>query len=159
MLGQGPEIATHYEQRLGETVNELAGVIGKFDADAGENGLSRAEALAAYRGDSDDFLRGRAQSMQAALARFDELSRQAADFSEASELFKPIQMVRNADKAVLEEAKTRYSPELPATAAGSIYGGAGAVLGLLFGGFLSLVAGSGPPRHGSAHKKRKHRTK
>lgn len=142
-LAQGPEIASQYQQRLGGAVAELETVIRQFDADVANNGLTRTEAIGLYQKSPEAFLRDRGRSMETVLARYDSLKRQIEGFQGASDLYKPVYMIMNADKTVLEGVRADYTPGLPVMTSGFAYGGFGALLGALFGAFLRMLAGSG----------------
>ncbi|MBA4783639.1 MAG: DUF2937 family protein [Rhizobiales bacterium] len=142
-LAQGPEIASQYQQRLGGAVSELETVIRQFDADVANNGLTRPAAIDVYQKSPEAFLRDRGRSMEIALKRYDSLKNQIEGFEGASDLYKPVYMIMNADKTVLEGVRKDYTLGLPVTTSGIAYGVIGAFLGAFFGMFLRMLAGSG----------------
>lgn len=140
-FGQGPEIATQYQQRLGGAIDELEQIIAQFDADASKNGLDREQALAIYARSPEPFLRDRGVSMAHAVERYETLTRQVTAFSTAHDFYKPVYLALEADAKLLDGVMHDYTVGLPATASGLLYGGVGGLFGYLFGGLLRAIAG------------------
>lgn len=140
-LGQGPEIVTQYEQRLGGALSELRTIIDQFDSDVAKNGLRRDQALAIYQKSPEQFLHDRGQSMQTAITRYESLRRQVVTFKTTNELYKPVYMIMQADQQVLEGVMDDYTVGLPATTGSVFYGVIGALVGAFLGWFFRLLSG------------------
>lgn len=139
IASQAPEFAQQYRQRLGGAVDELRAVVADFDRDADRSGLTRDEALAQMLGAPDGFIHDRGASMSRTMMRFETLRAQLASLERANPIGRPLIVARNPDEPVARAAWTVFEPALPLTAAGLVYGAAGAaVLGFL----ASLLAGA-----------------
>lgn len=134
-LAQGPEMASQYEQRIGGAVSELQTVIEQFDKDVADNGLTRQTALESYSQATSSFLQDRGRSMQVALARFDNLTKQVKTFKTSNDLYKPVYLFAEGDQKVMDGMLKDYTFGIPATLSGFIY----AIFGLFFGGLFGWV--------------------
>ena len=139
-FAQGPEMASQYEQRIGGALSELQTVIEQFDKDVAENGLTRSTALQTYAKATSPFLKDRGASMQLALDRFDNLTKQVRTLKTSNELYKPIYLSSNADQPVMTGMLQDYSFGVPATLAGIIYTAFGFFFGGLFGWLLRKLS-------------------
>jgi len=129
VLGQFPEYAQQYTQRLGGAVDELAAVTQAFDRDAAAGGLDRQTALGRYNASNDEFLAGRGQSMTATFQRYDQLSQTLARIENAG----PVERFQNLpaylDTDIGQRTLAAYEPAVPVTVEGILYAGAGFLLG------------------------------
>lgn len=139
-LAQGPEMASQYEQRIGGALAELQTVIEQFDRDVVTNGLTRETALETYRDASSDFLKDRGESMEQALARFDNLTEQVKALKTGNELYKPVYLFSEGDEQLMQGMLKDYSFGFPATLTGFIYAAFGFFFGGLFGWVLRILS-------------------
>lgn len=139
-FGQAPEIATQYEQRIGGALDELGTVIGQFDADVAKNDLTRDAALKTYRKSAEPFLQDRGRSMEIAIQRFEDLTRQARTFEEAGDLMKPIHLFGGVDVSLFQGVMKDYSFGLPLTLNGLVYSVFGAIIGCLIAAALRALS-------------------
>ena len=123
---QFPEFAQQYRQRLGGALDELRQVVADFDADAAQNGLTRAAALATYGRSPEPFLRDRGVTMAGVMRRFESLSEQRAKLELASPLTRPVVVLRAPDERVIKGAWADFELDVPVTNAGIVWAAAGA---------------------------------
>ena len=129
---QLPEYAQQYRQRLGGAVDELREVVATFDADSLKAGLSRAAGMERLRGDPDAFVQGRAQQMDANIARMERLQSQQQALASAGSFSRIALMLRQFDPAVARGAYAAFEPGLPVSSEGFFAG----FLGFLGGGLV-----------------------
>lgn len=135
---QFPEYAQQYRQRVGGAVVELEKIVVQFDADAGEFGLNRQEALERYVASQDEFLNLRGKSMSEIIARYEFLSAHYTRLTEAAPFARLWVFAKERDNEIARDTLDIYEPAVPATSEGAVHaaGGFGAVwlfLSALFG--------------------------
>ena len=128
VFSQAPEFAQQYRQRLGGALDELRVIVADFDADAGRAGLDRPAALSLYDASEEPFLHGRGQSMRRTITRHETLEKQSIAFVSASPMERPIVLIWWADRQIVTNAWRDFLPAVPLTAAGLVWGAAGASL-------------------------------
>ena len=133
---QLPEYAQQYRQRLGGAVDELHAVMAKFDADSGQAGLSRDQAIARLRADADTFVQQRGVQTADIVARAQRLERQRQDFSTAGPVNRLIVMARDFDPAIARGAYASFEPTVPVTSEGFLAG----IVGFMAGAGLFRLA-------------------
>lgn len=131
IASQAPEFAQQYRQHLGGALDELAGIVGDFDRDARAADMTREEALHEMVAAASGFIRDRGASMSRAVVRFQALDRQMQALDGTHAVLRPLIVLRRPDRQIMEGAASAFEPALPLTAAGMLYGGAGAALGAL----------------------------
>lgn len=131
VLSQFPEYAQQYAQRLGGAVDELRIITEEFDAAANAAGMTRETALGRYTAASDDFLRGRGESMSHTFERYAELSatQQRLRGADAWERF--TLLPEYMDTEIGARALEDFQPAVPVTPEGIAYGGGGFLVGYL----------------------------
>ncbi|SFZ86526.1 Protein of unknown function [Devosia enhydra] len=136
-LGQFPEYAQQYTQRLGGAVDELRIITADFDRAASEAGLSRQQALARFTATGDDFVGGRGRSMEATFRRYETLSATLARIETADPWTRVTLLPAFLDTDIGQRTLSAYKPALPVTAEGLAWAGAGLGLGyLVFSGLI-----------------------
>lgn len=131
VLGQFPEYAQQYTQRLGGAVDELRVVTEKFDRDAADAGLDRQQALTRYESSTDEFLAGRGSSEAANFVRYEELSATLARIQGANAVERFQSLPAYLDTDIGRRTLENYQPALPVTMEGILYAGGGFILGYL----------------------------
>jgi len=134
---QAPEFAQQYRQRLGGAIEELRAIVVRFDEDARRNGLDREEALATYGRAGEPFLRDRGMSMTQVIARFDALLRQRERIEATPPALRPLALLRQPDRRVLEGTWADYRPAVPVGPEGWLWAAVGL---LLLGALAALLA-------------------
>ena len=135
LTSQSPEFTQQYRQRLGGAVDELQRVVADFERDAARSNMTVEEALQNYEQSGENFLADRGISMTRTFARFDRLETQRERLEEAPAVTRPVEMLRRADREVMQRAWQDYEPALPLTPAGFLYAAVGFIAGWLFAGF------------------------
>jgi hypothetical protein len=133
---QLPEFSQQYRQRIGGAIEELARIVAEFDADAGENGLTREQALELHTRSSEQLFRSRGESMQGTIERYQTLLRQRADFEAHPPLLQPLVLV-DSDPVTLTGTWRDFRPAVPVTTAGLAWGVAGCALAALIAGAIA----------------------
>ena len=144
-FSQAPEFAQQYRQRLGGAVEELRRVVADFDADAGRSSMSREQALSEMKAAETPFVRDRGASMSSTITRYETLENQLGEIDAASQLVRPLLVLKSLDRQIVEDAWRVFEPAVPLTIAGGIWGGAGLMLG-----FVSMWGGTWLARKGRA---------
>lgn len=132
---QLPEFSQQYRQRIGGAIEELARVVAEFDADAGESGLTREQALELHARSSEPLFRSRGESMQQTIERYQTLLRQRSDFEARPPLLQPL-VLADSDPVTLAGTWRDFRPAVPVTAAGFAWGAAGCALAALLAGAI-----------------------
>lgn len=130
-LGQFPEYAQQYLQRLGGAVDELAIVTEDFDRAATAAGLTRIEALGRFAGSTDTFLVDRGLSMAATFARYQHLSAALARIRGANAIERFTLLPEFLDTEIGARALEDFQPAVPVTMEGFAYAGGGFLVGYL----------------------------
>lgn len=131
VLGQFPEYAQQYTQRLGGAVDELRIITAEFDRAAQAGGLDRQAALARYGLADDGFLAEQGQSMTRTFARYEELSRTLARIEGAGPVERFQALPAFLDTDIGRRTLEHYQPAMPVTMEGILYAGSGFILGYL----------------------------
>lgn len=132
-LSQFPEFAQQYRQHLAGGIGELQEVVGQFDEDARNQGLTREGALDALKNSAEPFPRERGESMEIVFARYDGLVEQWANLQRTDPLFHPIYILQNPDAKILNGTWSIYKPAVPIVVEAAIWGGLGAFLAVVLG--------------------------
>lgn len=122
LVSQLPEYAHQYKQRLGGAIDELRQILQRFDTDAAQLGMDRAQGIVRLEGQLDAFVRGRGVQMSEIAARLDRLERQMQDFDDPKPLGELTALVENFDPGVAQAAYQDFTPALPVTTGGIVSG-------------------------------------
>ena len=131
VFSQAPEFAQQYRQRIGGAVDELKTVVVDFDKDAANSEMSRIEALAKLETSNVEFAKDRGLSMTQTIGRFERLSEQQGWLEQSHPLTRPLFVLKNPDRQLINRAWEIYEPAVPLNTPGAMYGGLGALLTLL----------------------------
>lgn len=134
---QGPEFSQQYRQRLGGAIDELRGVISRFEADARANGETQESAIARLRGNPDDLASRQGTAMQANVERLGRLEAHRQAMIEAGPFSRIALMVRDGDRDVMEAAYRDFEPALPVSEEGLLSTAIGFIA--VWGGILLLA--------------------
>lgn len=137
---QMPEFAQQYRQRLGGALEELRIVVADFDRDAAASNMTRDEALESFRRSSERFPQERALSMQRTISRFENLTEQNNRMEDADPVVRAAYLFANPDTKLLEETWSAFEPAVPLNMPGAVWGGAGALAGLILAGLPAGLA-------------------
>ncbi len=138
---QAPEFAQQYHQRLGGAVDELKVVVEEFDRDARNNGLQRKAALERLIHNKDNLVRDRGRTMARTIERHERISLQLNALQSASELLRPVIVMRSLDDRIARRAFEIFKPVVPLTVPGLVYGVFGMIVLGIFTWLLSTLAG------------------
>lgn len=136
VFSQSAEFTQQYLQRLGGAADELAAVVGRFDASAAAEGLGREPAVARLRGASDPLVARQGADAALTIERFEDVSRRYRDLSAGAPLLRPFTALADPDWPTVRRAFGDYRPAMPITldglllAAGGFLGGWGAGSGI-----------------------------
>jgi len=137
---QLPEFAQQYRQRLGGAIDELNRMLADFDADAARLNLTREQAIARMKTNTDDLVRWQGQRIQESRARVVQLEQQLKDFASAGSLVRIGVLLRDFDPDVARRATHSYEPGVPVTGEGAVTTVFGAIVGWIFARLLFLPA-------------------
>lgn len=127
-LSQFPEYSQQYMQRLSGAVDELSGVVARFDADAAGLGLTRDTALEDLR-QGRKMARAQALSMGYVLERYARLTEDLDVLKGSAMADKVMNFWRFTDSGVAKQALSDFQPAVPLTPQG---------LGLAAAGYLTV---------------------
>lgn len=126
---QMPEFSQQYAQRLGGAVDELGAIVARFDAAAGEAGLSRHQALLAYDASEQPFLKAQGEDMAQVLARYTRLEAHLEALRTDGTLMRYIDLARYYDPQIAQGTFSAYRPAVPTTVEGLALAGTCALFG------------------------------
>jgi|GEM_PF-156626 len=150
VFSQAPEFAQQYRQRLGGALDELKTVVTDFDRDADNSQLSREQALDQMTRSNERLTHDRGQSMRRTVGRYQRLSEQQKWLENSHPLTRPLLVLKNLDKPLIENAWSAFEPAVPVTSPGVAYGGLGAIIAML----LARLGIGGSRRLGQSRKDR-----
>ncbi len=126
---QGPEFAQQYRQRIGGALDELKAIIATFDAEASQEGLTPAAAIARLEQNPDPLARERGQAMDEATNRAGRLEQQLQAMSEAGPIRRLYVFATNFDPPLAERTLQNFEPAAPLTFEALAAGGLAAIWG------------------------------
>ena len=141
---QGPEFTQQYRQRLGGALEELNRIVAEFDAEAGRENLTRAEALGRLERNDDPLARDRGEDMRKAIDRDRRLSEQIEAMNSAGPLMRLYVVATNFDPQIARSALDNYEPAEPLSFGALAAGGLAAL-----GGWAATLLIAWPFRRGS----------
>jgi sugar lactone lactonase YvrE len=124
-FSQLPEFAQQYRQRLGGAIDELRGVVSRFDQTAQGSGLTRGEALDRLGRDVDPLVKRQGEATGQVVERLERLERQRRAFAEAGSFERVLVLVRDIDPVMARAVYLDFEPAVPATREGAVAAGAG----------------------------------
>lgn len=153
LASQAPEFVQQYSQRLGGAIDELKGLVARFDQDTATEGLSRQQGIARLESNADPLAQGRGRDMDATASRLASLERQRDAFAVAGPLSRYTVFAEDFDPQVARGSYASFEPAVPVTPAGLV----AAVIGFALGWTgMHLIAW--PLRHSSRRRLTERRT-
>jgi hypothetical protein len=127
---QFPEFVQQYSQRLGGAVDELALFVQRFDADARDSGLDRAQALEQYRTQDNSFLDRRGSAVAETIDRYERLAAHKQALDEAGPVGRLVTFAGDYQPDIAERALGDYEPAVPVTVEGFVFAVSGFAIAL-----------------------------
>lgn len=118
LASQAPEFVQQYSQRLGGAIDELNGIVARFDQDVAAEGLSRPQGIARLEANADPLAQGRGRDMDATASRLASLERQRDAFAVAGPLSRYTVFAEDFDPQVARGTYAGFAPAVPVTVAG-----------------------------------------
>ena len=134
---QVPEFMQQYRQRLGGAVDEIAAVVSRFESDSAQQGLTQSGGIDRLRSNGDRFVRQRGEQEQDNMARLDDLREAQARFRADGPVSQYATLVAHFDGRVAQGTLGDFSPAVPTTPQGFVFG----LIGFVFGGGVVHAAG------------------
>lgn len=134
---QVPEFMQQYRQRLGGAIDELASVVARFESDSAQQGLTQSGGIDRLRANSDRFVRERGEQEQDNVGRLQNLREAQARLRSDGPISQYGTLVAHFDGRIAQGALRDFSPAVPTTPQGFVFG----ALGFLFGGGVVHLAG------------------
>lgn len=131
LASQLPEFTQQYSQRLGGAIDELRGLIARFDQEAANQSLSRQQGIVRLEANPDPLAQGRGRDLDATVARAERLERQRDAFSTAGPLSRYAVLAEDFDTRIASRAYADFQPAIPVTTAGAVASILGFVVGWL----------------------------
>jgi hypothetical protein len=132
IFSQWPEFMQQYLQRLGGHLDEARRELTRFQAAAGQAGLSLDQWVQATAGSGDPAVSRLGQVVRETSARVATLSTDEAAIRHASAVARPFVFLRHADPSIVRATWEIFRPAVPTTVEGAVYALAGVVFLLAF---------------------------
>ncbi|MFI5010862.1 MAG: DUF2937 family protein [Hyphomicrobiales bacterium] len=132
---QLPEFTQQYSQRLGGAIDELTGVVQRFDRDSVAVGETRQGALDRLARSPDELARRQSAAMAAHIARLGTLQGQQAEMAVSGPFRRIEAFLSDPDPVIAAATWDSFQPGVPATGEGAATGGAGFLVG---GGLMAF---------------------
>ncbi len=129
VASQGPEFAQQYRQRAGGALDELKGVVARFEAQAKDEGLTPAAGVERLESDADPLARKRGEDMAETMARANRLETQLQAMASAGPVRRVFAMLTEADPEVARRTLDAYEPAAPLTPEALTAAGVAGVVG------------------------------
>jgi hypothetical protein len=120
LASQAPEFVQQYSQRLGGAIDELRGIVARFDQEASNQSLSRDQGIARLESNSDPLAQGRGRDMESTAARLQRLERQRDAFAVAGPLSRYTVFAEDFDGSIAAGTYAAFAPAVPVTIAGLV---------------------------------------
>jgi hypothetical protein len=140
LFGQSAEWTQQYLQRLGGAADELRAVVGRFDAGADAERLTREEAIARLKRQADALAARQGADAEATAARYADVERRYRDLAGSAPLLRPFVALGDFDAGIGGRTLEDFRPALPATADGLALTAGGFVAGWCAGGGVAWAA-------------------
>lgn len=134
---QVPEFVQQYRQRLGGAIDELTDVVSRFDSDSALQGLTQSGGIDRLRSNGDHFVRQRGDQEQDNVIRLQRLREAQAQFRSDGPVAQYGTLLTHFDDRIAEGALRDFSPAVPTTPQGFVFG----LLGFVLGGGVVHLAG------------------
>ena len=134
---QVPEFMQQYRQRLGGAIDELAAVVSRFESDSAQQGLTQSGGIDRLRSNSDSFVRQRGEQEQDNVIRLQNLRDAQARFRTDGPVSQYATLVTHFDGRIAQGALGDFSPAVPTTPQGFVFG----MIGFVIGGGVVHLAG------------------
>ncbi len=134
---QVPEFMQQYRQRLGGAIDELASVVSRFESDSAQQGLTESGGIDRLKSNADRFVRQRGEQEQDNVARLQNLREAQAQFRSDGPLAQYGTLATHFDARIARGALGDFSPAVPTTPEGFVFG----VIGFVVGGGVVHMAG------------------
>jgi hypothetical protein len=129
IASQAPEFVQQYRQRLGGAIDELAGVLRTFDADADRLGLGRDGALTRLDEAADPVARQRAVRLREMTVRLASLRDQQRAMANSGAFRRLAVFATDIDTALAGRTAGDFEPAMPLTLEGAATAAGGFGLG------------------------------
>jgi Protein of unknown function (DUF2937) len=145
IASQGPGFTLQYMQNLQGRIDELRPIVEEFDANVGEYGYSRDQALSECR-TATGLLDALCQTYVDSVKRYELLSAHLAELDAAGDYVRPLVLAKTQMSDISQSVYKQFEPTIPATVHGAIYAAGGfavlwggssflfGLLGAMFGG-------------------------
>jgi hypothetical protein len=130
-FSQLPEFSQQYRQRIGGAIDELAGIVARFEADARASGLTREQAVERLKGSGEAIARRQGDSAAATIRRLHTLDRQRADMQTAGAFRRVASLSTAGDTELMRATWKDFEPAVPVTFEGLAFALAGFLAGWL----------------------------
>ncbi len=134
---QVPAFMQQYRQRLGGAIDELAAVVSRFESDSAQQGLTQSGGIDRLRSNTDRFVRQRGDQEQDNLARLQSLREAQAQLRTDGPVSQYATLLTHFDSRIAQGALGDFSPAVPTTPQGFVFG----LIGFVFGGGVVHMAG------------------
>lgn len=133
LFSQSAEFTQQYLQRLGGAADALGEVVARFDEAAASSNMTRNEALARLKRNSDVLVVRQGDDAAATVARYETTEDRYRRLVATAPLFRPFVALSDADWSVADRTREDYRPALPVTIDGFVLAIAGFALGWALG--------------------------
>ena len=131
-LSQFPEYLAHYRQRLGGRIDQARDRVAEITEDAAAKGMSIPDYIESFIKSDPHSLEG--ERMHESFFKLADMEAAYQSLTTATTLERPFTFIRHVDGGLFESTLADFAPALPLTSEGLIYGGIGALAGLLLCG-------------------------
>jgi len=121
LSSQAPEFTQQYFQRLAGAVDELSGIVRRFDEDSSRSSYDRLTALRVMKGNPERLVRDQAIRMEENIVRLNRLSEQQANMRDAGPLARFGEFVVNIDGPLAQRTWHSFVPALPLSLEGAFF--------------------------------------
>jgi len=148
-LSQFPEYLAHYRQRLGGRIDQARDRVAEITEDAAAMGMSIPDYIESFIASDPHSLEG--ERMHESFFKLADMEAAYQALGTATTLQRPIVFIQHLDGGLLDATLGDFVPAMPLTQEGLVYGGIGALAGLLLCGGSRRVL----RRRGAKKKTRK----
>ena len=132
LLGtQAPEFAQQYRQRLAGAVDELTRVVGAFDAEATQEGISPDDAIQRLEANADSLARARGRDMAEDKGRLNRLRDALNAFESGAPVRRLVGFFESYDASTARRALADFQPAVPTTVEAGVLAAGATLLGWL----------------------------
>jgi Protein of unknown function (DUF2937) len=113
LIGQAPEFAQQYAQRIGGAIEELQRIVDHFDDDSRRSGYDRPGALALMGRNSEQLVRDQGTRMSETIDRLAHLRAQQIAMNQRGALTRVIALATGADREIAARTWRDFEFALP----------------------------------------------